>query len=334
MNMHDFLHDMGQVIVALWQLGQRRRWVPRAWDFYALWVSRLTRLALIVVIGQPVAVVLVSLTGVHELTVLMALTPILALVFLMIVASMPQHQDELAAALAVTAGLSAWDRTARILRAILRGLLFFLLLDMAFGLYFSLLPIENDRRMVLWIVFMGVIFLLAVAVQPASRVKAIRNWMVGILLVGSAIAVFVLFPVFLLNGGWRETKSDVAKAFKDDAKAAPAAVLPSVPTAEAGDCTATSCTARIALPVNGSKSATVDIDAVVPDTWNYSFSGPPGTVVHWENFGDSAPIDVGFDLGGGKRGWGSRDGPVTFSAPVGTGGQVAIQSHPPKQEMR
>lgn len=237
--MHDFLHNVGQVIAALWQLGRRRNWVPRAWhrttqawDFYALWVSRLTRVALVAVIGQPIAIILVSLAGVHELTVFMALTPVLALLFLLVVASLPQHQDELAAALSIGVVANAWGRndrndensqrtrTARILNAIFRGLALFLLLDAAFGLYFSLLPIENNRGLVLWIVLMGIIFLLAVALQPPSRRKVIVNWAVGILLVGSAIAVFVLFPVLLLNGGWRETKSDVAKAFNDDAKAA------------------------------------------------------------------------------------------------------------------
>lgn len=330
--MHSFLGNIGRVLAALWHIGRTRGpgVVTIAWDFYATWVRRFVRLALIVVIGQPLAVILVSLTGVHELTVLTALTPILALLFLMIVASMPQHQDELAASLAIGTGLTAWDRTAKTLNAIFRGLLFFLLLDMAFGLYFSLLPIENDRRMALWIVLMGIIFLLAVAVQPASRRNAIVHSMVGILLVGSAAAVFVLSPVILLEGGWDETKSDVAKAFKDDAKAAPATGSPAVALPGEKICTAASCTARIPLPVDGSKSTAVDIDDVVPDTWNYNFGGPSGAVVYWEDFGDSAPIAVGFDLGDGRRGWGSRDGLVRFSASAGTGGEVTIQSHPPR----
>lgn len=321
--------SIGRVIAALWQIGRAHApgLMGRAWDFYAQWTRRFVRLALVVVIGQPLAVILVSLTGVHEATVLMALTPIIALLFLTIVASMPRHQDELAAGLAIGAGLAAWDRTARILHEIYRGLLFFLLLDLAFGLYFSLLPVENDRGLSLWIVFIGIIFLLAVALQPVSRRMAIINSAVGILLVGSAIAVFVLFPVLLLNGGWGETKGDVAKVFKDDAKAAPAAPLSVV----AGmNCTAASCTTRVILPVDGSKSAAVNIDDVVPDTWNYNFTGPSGTVVYWEDFGDSAQIAVGFDLGDGRRGWGSRDGLVKFSAPAGTGGEVVIQSHPPR----
>lgn len=266
--MNDFLRNIGQVVVALWQLGRRRRWVPRAWDFYALWTSRLARLALIVVIGQPIAVILMSLTGVHELTVLTALTPIVALLFLLVVASMPQHQDELAIGLAVTAGLSAWDRTAKILGTIIRGLILFLLLDLTFGLYFSLLPVEEDRGLILWIVLMGVIFLLAVALQPPNRRKAILNWAVGILLVGSAIAVFVLFPVLLLNGGWEETKSDVAKALKDDAKAAPAEVK-------------SSGTWQVTL--RGPEewvSTGVNLDRL-PGDLPYSFGGPAGTKIRF-----------------------------------------------------
>lgn len=245
--MHDFLRNIGQVIVALWQLGRRRRWAPRAWNFYALWVSRLARLALIVVIGQPIAVILVSLAGVHELTAFVALTPIAALFFLLVVASLPQHQDELGAALAIGTVASASERLAKILGAVIKGLASFLLLDLAFGLYFTLLPIEADRRLVLLMVIVGLIFCLAVAVQKPERRKTIINALVGVLLVGSAIAIFVVFPIILLNGGRDETRRDIARAFEDNAKAAP------VPTGVEGR-----VVARVTLPTDGSRSLPID----------------------------------------------------------------------------
>ena len=205
----------------------------------------------------------------HELTVFVALTPVIAVLFLIVVASMPHHQNELATALAIGGGLSVVDRTAKILGAILRGLLFFLVLDLAFGLYFSLLPVENDRGLVLWIVLMGVIFLLAVAVQPTKRRKAIVNWAVGILLVGSAIAVFVFFPVLLLNGGWGETKGDITDAFKDDAQAAPAEIRPS---GESVTVTLRGPDQWISTGVNLNQ---------LPGGLHYSFGGPNGTRVRF-----------------------------------------------------
>lgn len=85
------------------------------------------------------------------------------------------------------------------------------------------------------------------------------------------------------------------------------------------------CVARVVLPADGSKSAVADIDDVVPDTWNYSFSGPRGAIVYWLGFGDSGPLASP----DGKRDWGVRDGPVQFSAPAGTIGEIVIPSHPP-----
>lgn len=281
--MFTFLHLTWRAITALWRIGQVQApgLARRAWNFYARWTRRFVRLALVAVVGQPLAVILVSLTGVHELTVLMALTPILALLFLMIVASMPRHQDELAVSLAIGTSAAAWEgrpekegeKRTKILKAILRGLGFFFLLDMAFGLYFSLLPVENNRGLVLWIVFVGIIFLLAVALQPASRRMAIVNSAVGILLVGSAVAVFVLFPVLLLNGGWGETKSDVAKALKNDAKAA----QPTTPTSSTGG----SFCVRIQLAGRGNWVGPIGITThveneagFVPGGWKYTVDGP------------------------------------------------------------
>lgn len=109
-----------------------------------------------------------------------------------------------------------------------------------------------------------------------------------------------------------------------DAKAAPIASPPKA------KCTASLCIARVSLPSDGSQSTTVNLDDLVPDTWSYSFSGPPETVACWAIDGRCAPIALAFDLGGGQRGWGVRDGLVAFSAPAGTDGKVIIQSHPPR----
>ncbi len=323
--MTGLLFNAGQVIAALWQLGRRRRWAPRAWDFYALWPSRIVRLALVVVIGQPIAVILASLTGVHELTVFVALTPILALLFLLVVASMPQHQDELGAALAVGAVANAWGRniensqrtrTSRILNAIFRGLLLFLLLDTAFGLYFSLLPVENDRRMVLWIVLMGIIFLLAVAVQPASRREAILNWAVGILLVGSAVAVFVVLPVVLLEGGWGAAKKDISGAFKNNAKAAA--------PRETTSATSEAFCVKISLAGRdnwvGPIGITTHVESeigFVPGGWKYTVDGPSdarerGSDGQILGIYDPAPLP---------------SGETKFDGP--TGGTITVKVRPP-----
>lgn len=275
--MHDFLSNIGRVLVALWRIGRAQApgLAHHAWDFYALWASRLTRISLIVVVGQPVAVILVSLTGVHELTVLTALTPIIALLFLSVVASMPHHQDELAAAFAIGTGLAVWDRTAKILEKVLQGLLLFLLLDMAFGLYFSLLPVEEDKGLVLWIVFVGVIFLLSVALLPQGWRKKLTNTSVVIGFVGSVVALTVVIPAVLANGGRDETRKDISRAFTDDAKAAPA---------ETKGCERSGgvTTCSLSLPADGSKSDAIrasDFDGKLA----WEAIGPAGTLVCPDN---------------------------------------------------
>ena len=146
---------------------------------------------------------------------------------------------------------------------------------------------------------MGIIFLLAVALQPANRREAILNWAVGTLLVGSAAAVFVLFPVLLLNGGWDETKSDIREAFKDDAKAAPAAVMP----ASRSSCPSpTRIEKQVILRGPGDWISTgVDLDQL-PRGLNYRFYGPSGTVRFVDGAGNvlaEGPISQDFGVQGG-----------------------------------
>jgi len=289
------------------------------------WVRRAHLGVLAALVGQPMLVPVVASSGNHLATLVAAFLPLVAVVALYAYVVI-RHEGFTTIATAGVGTGETWRRTRGAINKLFHGLGLYFFVNLIYGLWFAALPFGEDRTVIPWAFATWMLVLLGLAVlgEPARKIGRILLMAV---FSAALFALIVGIPYVLANGGWEKTKHDLAEARK--AKAAPATAL-SVPTAATKDCAAASCTARIALPVDGSKSAAVNIDDVVPDTWNYSFSGPPGTVVHWKNFGDSAPIDIGFDLGDGHRGWGSRDGPVTFSAPAGTGGKVTIQSHPPR----
>ncbi len=291
--MVNYLNLMARTVAALWHIGTR-------------WISRLVRVALILIISHWTLVVLVSFTGVHELTVGASLLTVAALIFILVVASLPRYQDELGAALAVSATLSLFKRTRKILEKILKGLFLFLLIDAAFGLYFSLVPVENQRGAALWIIFFAAIFGMAVAVQPAARRQKIVNAFVFVLLVGSAAALFVVIPTTLANGGWDETKRDVARALKkDDAKAAPTGT-PAPTTGKV--IVLTEGRQYITLLGYDQLAGPVDLDPIADGECAKWRPSVKGVVIHWQD---------GSEESMGEESVHSPEGLVWFKGPAG-----------------
>ncbi|MBI4032855.1 hypothetical protein HY374_04070 [Candidatus Berkelbacteria bacterium] len=166
-------------------------------------------------------------------------------------------------------------------------------LELVVGIYFALIPIHNEPRLV-------PVFEAAIAAIVFFSFGT-QNALTGRLTKVLYLLALGITLVFLL-GGWGETKRKASDIFRSgDGKAAEAAV-PRIKTFQ------------ISLPGGGRKSVTWNIDLYAPtEDDSFQWWGPPGTLAH---FADGTVVPLTADVG-------RQTGEVFFTSPVP--GEVLIE---------